>query len=118
MIDSYGQHAPFRVGNHVLYSKVDLPFYCDVSLGNATRYTIGMFKTHKGVFVGIERKGAFTFPFNYELYYGYVMEKLNIASPSDAHSVTDFLNCALGTFTANSSNQNYKPEYVLKGPKE
>lgn len=74
------------------------PFLEWVDLGNYTMYRIAAFfanRPKRGLFVGIERVGAFFFrlpekPFHWN----YIEEKLNVA-PSDAKALTDFINAQL-----------------------
>ena len=91
MKDQYGQAVRDSLG---LYEKEPLPFYGDVSLHNATRYTVGMFRTSKDrLFVGVEHHGAYTF--DDFVHWSYVQDKLGITAPTDATAVADFINAQL-----------------------
>lgn len=65
-----------------------------IDLANVTMYRMGMRKLYNGLFVAIERKGAFLFADNQKLHKDYVGEKLNLYG-SDAANIADFLNTQL-----------------------
>lgn len=84
------------------FDKVELPFYGDVSLGNGTRFTVGLFKTRsKELFIGIEHMGAYTF--NELMLPSYVAQKLRL-SMYEAKSITDFIDGQFGNY---NQHQDY-----------
>lgn len=70
------------------------PFYGAVALGNSTQYRMGVLKTVKGLFIGIEGRGAYEFQsFAHK---SYVQQKLNLEFEGDAANVADLVNYLLG----------------------
>lgn len=114
MIDTYGQQCPHWINDSVIiYDPVHIPFHGDVSLGNGTRFTVGLFRTHKGLFVGVELKGAYTFQIGQFPHPAYIAEKLNVGY-CDAISLSDFLACQLRVFEKNFDITNYNKHLIAR----
>lgn len=73
-----------------------------IDLCNGTMFRITAFFSHlskehpiSGLFIGIERKGAFLFSFYENIGFEYVEEKLNLCE-ADARPIADWINAQLG----------------------
>lgn len=84
-----------RPNKRGLWLKKDFtnPYYGDLSLGNGTQYKVGIFMYKGRLFVGVERKGAYTF--GGWCHWTYAQEKLNLMV-ADAKNFADFINTQLG----------------------
>lgn len=80
-------------------SSFNAPLVINLMLGNGTAFIVISFTrlttSGKRLFVGIERKGCFFFPFGRAIYPTYVEEKLNLAK-SDANHMADWINAQIG----------------------
>jgi hypothetical protein len=94
----------------------DKPYLNWIDLANTTMYRMAAFKTaypRCGLFVGIEKKGAFFFtatmkPF---VHCEYVGEKLNLAK-SDACAIADWINAQIEVEAP--QQRSYHKHYILE----
>lgn len=91
----------------------DIPYLNWLDLANVTMFRVAGFKTgfpRAGLFVAIERVGAFFFQDNKWLHWEYVGEKLNLAE-SDARNMADWINAQI---QAEGIQQGtYHNDYIL-----
>lgn len=107
MINRYGSQCYVKQENGKMgFDKVDLPFYGEVSLANATMFKIGVFEIpgNDRLFVGIEGFGSYTF--SEDSHPGYVQEKLGLRAMTDACSVADFIEGQFGRSSQYQENIN------------
>lgn len=83
-----------------------------VCLGNSTMYRMGIIKTRRGMFIGIEGRGAYEFHGSTSV--GYTMQKLGLEFEGDAAAVSDLLNYLMGCFPAGKCFATYEPGLCLK----
>ncbi len=94
----------------------DKPYLNWIDLANVTMYRIAAFRTaypRGGLFVGIERKGAFFFSTTMSkwLHWEYVGEKLNLAK-SDACAIADWINAQIEVEAPQQGS--YHKEYIMQ----
>lgn len=95
VLDEYADQimsTPYITPTKKLFPRLAVPGIYDVALGNATMHRIALMPAPDGgLFVAIERKGAY--PFAHEVHFAYAQEKLNL-SPyvGDACAIADFIN--------------------------
>lgn len=87
-------------------------FTGQVCLGNSTMYRMGIMKTKRGFFIGIEGRGAYEFHGSTSV--GYTQEKLGLEFSGDAAAVSDLLNYLMGSFPTGKCFATYAPDLCLR----